>query len=177
MALLEVEIVAYRGLNVFESLVVELDDVAAFDANQVVVVLAAVDLLVERLTCSDVQAFDELAFLKQFQRTVDGGSRYPGVVVFQLLDEIFRLEVARVAEYLVNHRLPLAGVLEFLSFQEVREIRFFPFTVLFATLSDGIRRFDGNMLCLDHENMPKQTLYAVDGGKECFLVSHAGPAI
>ena len=139
MALLEVEIIAYRGLDVFESLIVELDDVAAFDANQVVVVLTAVDMLVERVTVTKVQSFDELAFLKQFQGTVDGGSRYPGMDGFQPMDEIFRLEVARVAEYLVKYRLPLAGKLEFLGFQEVREIRFFQFTVPFATLSAGIR--------------------------------------
>ena len=121
IGLAEAKIVTDFPLQGLQPIVVKLDHVAATVANQMVVVGAWRDLLVERARRAEIQLFHQLALPQQFQGAIDRGAGDPRVIDFKPLDQVIRFEVARIAEYLVHDGLALAGYFEILPGEELHE--------------------------------------------------------
>src|SRR4051812_4101199 len=99
-------------LELLDALVLELDDVAAGGADQVIVVVPIEGGLVARLAAFEVPGGGEARVREDLHGPVDGGGADAGVALLGLVDQLVDREVTALGEEGVDDQVPLARGLE-----------------------------------------------------------------
>src|SRR5690606_12404277 len=94
-------------LQLLDLLVLELDDVAALEADEVVVVLVLERHLIARDPVAEVPLVGETTLLEELQRPIDGGVTHLGILSAHLEEEVLDREVPLALEEQVRHQATL----------------------------------------------------------------------
>src|SRR5262249_15359887 len=114
----------YFVLLIFDNFTVKFDHIAAFSADQVIVVLMVIFVLISLTTVAQSLLSSQSAFVQQLERAIDRGK--PDAWIFSL-DKVIQILGAQVSFSLQKHlenQLPLRSLLESRAAQVIKKYLF-----------------------------------------------------
>jgi hypothetical protein len=97
------------SLELFDAPILEFDDSAAVEADQVIMVLILIAGFIARLAVTEMTLLGNAALGKQFQGTMHGGITDPRVFLAQTEIEVLGGEVGSGPQELFENQFPLLG--------------------------------------------------------------------